>query len=104
HENTREIVTHGRRRKPRSQLYAYYKSNAMRRIRWLLPLAILAILGWVMVTYVKRKATLASEAPVAPRPLEQGLQGRANDWEYTQHSGDLPRVRVRAKSFKQIKE
>ena len=76
----------------------------MRRIRWLLPVAILAILAWVMVTYVKRKATLASEAPTAPPPLEQGLEGRANDWEYTQHSGDLPRVRIRAKSFRQIKE
>lgn len=76
----------------------------MRRLRWLLPAAIIAIAIWVWVTYSKRKAELASEAPVAPPPLEQGLEGSANDWIYTQNNGDLPRVRIKAKSFRQIKE
>ncbi|HXP86823.1 MAG TPA: hypothetical protein VN841_18985 [Bryobacteraceae bacterium] len=76
----------------------------MRRLRWLLPAAIIAIVVWIAVTYSKRKATLASEAPAPPPPLAQGLEGRANDWCYKQNSGDLPRVQICAKSFRQITE
>jgi lipopolysaccharide export system protein LptA len=76
----------------------------MRRLRWLLPPAIIAILIWVGLTYSQRKAALDSQAPAAPPPLEKGLEGRADDWLYTQNSGDLPRVKIRARSFRQIKE
>jgi lipopolysaccharide export system protein LptA len=76
----------------------------MRRLRWLLPPAIIAILIWVGITYSKRKARLESQAPAPPPPLEQGLEGRANDWLYTQNTGDLPRVTIRAKSLRQVKE
>src|SRR5271163_47718 len=76
----------------------------MRRLRWLLPAAIIAIAIWVWTTYSQRKAALESEAPTAPPPLEQGLEGRANDWCYKQNSGDLPRVRICAKNFRQKQE
>ena len=46
---------------------------------------------------------LAREAPPAPKPLETGINGRANNWVYTQSDGEHPRVTVRAKSFRQIK-
>ena len=75
----------------------------MRRSRWLILAAILGIVYFVAATYFKRKETLAKDAPAAPAPLETGIDGRANDWVYTQSDGTLPRVTVRAKSFRQVK-
>ncbi|MEQ1886304.1 MAG: LptA/OstA family protein [Bryobacteraceae bacterium] len=76
----------------------------MRFSRWLILAAIFAIVVSVSATYIKRKASIAHDVPAAPPPLETGLNGRANDWIYTQSDGDRPRVTVRAKSFKQIRE
>src|SRR5579863_3617083 len=75
----------------------------MRRSRWLILAAILGIVVFVGATYFKRKETLAKDAPAAPTPLETGIDGRANDWVYTQSDGTLPRVTIRAKSFRQVK-
>ncbi len=75
----------------------------MRFSRWLILAAILAIVAFVAQTYVKRKQTLAQNAPAPPPPLETGVDGRASDWVYTQSDGDRPRVTVRAKKFRQIK-
>jgi lipopolysaccharide export system protein LptA len=75
----------------------------MRRSRWLILAAILGIVIFVGSTYSKRKESLAKDAPAAPTPLETGIDGRANDWVYTQSDGTLPRVTVRAKSFRQVK-
>ena len=75
----------------------------MRRTGWLILAAILGIVVFVGATYFKRKETLAKDAPAAPTPLETGIDGRANDWVYTQSDGTLPRVTVRAKSFRQVK-
>ena len=75
----------------------------MRRSRWLVLAAILGIVIFVGATYFKRKETLAKDAPAPPTPLETGIDGRANDWVYTQSDGTLPRVTVRAKSFRQVK-
>jgi lipopolysaccharide export system protein LptA len=75
----------------------------MRRSRWLILAAILGIVVFVGATYFKRKETLAKDAPAAPTPLETGIDGRANDWVYTQSDGTLPRVTVRARSFRQLK-
>jgi lipopolysaccharide export system protein LptA len=76
----------------------------MRRTRWLIPPAIIAILVWVGITYLQRKADLASAAPPPPPRLGNGIEGQANDWFYTQYAGDLPRVTIRAKNFRQIQE
>jgi lipopolysaccharide export system protein LptA len=75
----------------------------MRRSRWLILAAILLIVTFIGATYLTRRATLAKDAPAPPPPLETGVEGRANDWVYTQSDGDHPRVTIRARSFKQIK-
>ncbi len=76
----------------------------MRRIRWLIPPAIIAILAWVGVTYLERKAQLASAAPPPPPRLGSGIEGIANDWCYSQNSGDIPKVKICAKNFRQIED
>ena len=53
--------------------------------------------------YIKRKANVGKDLPAPPARLESGLDGRADDWVYTQSDGSRDRVTVRAKSFKQIK-
>src|SRR5665213_798933 len=75
----------------------------MRWGRWLILAAIVFIGISVSRTYVQRKAALLRDAPPPPPKLETGVDGRANDWVYTQSDGDRPRVTVRAKSFKQVR-
>lgn len=75
----------------------------MRRVRWLILAAIVFIAVAVYTTYVQRKAALARDTIAPPPPLEKGIDGRANDWVYTQSDGNRPRVTVRAKSFQQVR-
>ena len=76
----------------------------MRLGRWLLAVAIIFISIAVGEIYVKRKAFLASDVPPPPRPMEKGVEGRAEKWEYTQTDGNRPRARIKADSFRQIEE
>src|ERR1700736_3532446 len=71
--------------------------------RWLILAALLAIIGFVGQTYIKRQQALALDTPAPPPRLETGINGRASDWVYTQSDGESPRVTVRAKSFRQVK-
>lgn len=66
----------------------------MRLLRWLLPLAILAIVITVAGVYIKNREILAKGAPKAPELLESHLQGRAIDWCYEQAKGDKSRVEI----------
>ncbi len=75
----------------------------MRLSRWLILAALLTIVVFVLQTYIKRQQALARDTPAAPRPLETGINGRANNWVYSQSDGEHPRVTVRAKSFRQVK-
>ena len=75
----------------------------MRFGRWLLLATILGIAGFVYESYIERKNALAKSVPPPPTPLETGVDGRANDWVYTESDGTRPKVTVRAKSFRQIK-
>ena len=75
----------------------------MRLIRWLILAAIFAIVVSVGATYINKKAAHVQEVLPTPPPLETGVEGRANDWVYTQSDGERPRVTVRAKSFKQVR-
>ena len=74
----------------------------MRRLRWLLPVAILAILGAVAVVYLRQRALLDANAPQKPKLLESGVAGRALDWCYEQAKGDKPRVEICAAKMNDV--
>ena len=76
--------------------YSHRKEWLVNRLRQLA--AIFAIVVSVSATYIKRKATIAEEVPPAPPPLETGVDGRANDWVYTQSDGDRPTTRLPQRS------
>lgn len=76
----------------------------MRRTRWLFLAAIVAIIFAVCTAYIKNRDILAKEAPVHPKPLETGIEGRAADWEHTEFKGDKKHFTVRARNFRQIKD
>lgn len=61
----------------------------MRRTRWLFLAAILGIVAWVSATYLKTKAFSDRNAPVAPKPLEAGIDARSQKWTYTKSNGTL---------------
>jgi lipopolysaccharide export system protein LptA len=76
----------------------------MRHTRWLFLAAIVAIVFLVGATYIKRRDALEKEAPVRPKPLETGLDGRANDWQHTVFKGDKKQFTIRARNIREIKE
>jgi hypothetical protein len=73
----------------------------MRRLRWLLPVAILAILGFVAAIYIRQRALLEANANDKPPLLADGLKGQALDWCYDQAQGDTSRVRICASKMNQ---
>jgi lipopolysaccharide export system protein LptA len=76
----------------------------MRRTRWLLLAAILGILGWVSATYVKTKAFSDKNAPVAPKPLEAGIDARSQKWTYTKSNGTLQLFSITAGEMSENKD
>lgn len=76
----------------------------MRRLRWLLPVAILAIVVAVASYYLEGLRQFNANAPNLPEMLESALAGRANDWCYTQSELDRPRFKVCAERFEQVLE
>jgi lipopolysaccharide export system protein LptA len=76
----------------------------MRHTRWLFLAAIVAIVVMVGVTYYQRRAILDHEVIVHPKPLENGVDGRANDWQHTVFKGDQKHFTIRARSIREIKE
>ncbi len=74
----------------------------LRRLRWLLPVAILAILGAVATLYLRQRALLDQSAPKRPKLLESGVEGRALDWCYDQAHGDKPRVQICASKMNNV--
>lgn len=75
--------------------------SGMRRLRWLLPLAILSIAAAVGSMYWKQRARLAREAPAPPARLAAGIQGQAVDWCYAQSQGERTQVDVCAARFRE---
>ncbi len=74
----------------------------MRRLRWLLPVAILSIAAAVGSIYLKQRAKLAQEVPPQPERLGSGVQGQAFNWCYTQSEGDRTHVKVCAAKFREV--
>jgi len=76
----------------------------MRRTRWLFLAAIFAIVFLVGATYLKRREAMERDAPVHPKPLETGIDGRANDWQHTVFKGDKKQFTIRARNIREIKD
>lgn len=76
----------------------------MRHTRWLFLAAIVAIVSMVVATYLKQRGILAKDAPVHPKPLEAGLDGRSNEWQYTVFKGDRKHFIIRARNIREIRE
>ena len=59
---------------------------------------------WSAPAYLKRRDILDKEPPVHPKPLETGVDGRANDWQHTVFKGDKKHFTIRARNIREIKE
>jgi lipopolysaccharide export system protein LptA len=57
----------------------------MRGTRWLILVAIAAILGGVATTYRRQKTALEQQAPPKPKALPLDLASSAEDWHHTQY-------------------
>ncbi|MFN7993453.1 MAG: LPS export ABC transporter periplasmic protein LptC [Bryobacteraceae bacterium] len=77
----------------------------MRGTRWLILIAISAILAGVAVTYRLQKTVLQEKAPPKPHALEAALNSVAQDWVWVQTSAEGKTVcRITAKDFRQVKD
>ena len=74
----------------------------MRHTRWLFLAAIVAIVFVVVTTYIKNRDILAKEPAVHPKPLETGVDGRANDWQHTVFKGDQKHFTIRARNIREL--
>ena len=76
----------------------------MRRTRWLFLAAIVAVIFFVGASFIKRRDILERDPRVQPKPLELGVDGRANNWEHTVFKGDKKHFTIRARNIREIKE
>jgi lipopolysaccharide export system protein LptA len=76
----------------------------MRGTRWLLLVAIAAIVAGVAYTYYKNKAFLNSNAPQKLDPLSSQLNATAQDWEVsdTDHKTGRKKFDIRAKNMETL--
>jgi len=76
----------------------------MRHTRWLFLAAIVAICLVVGITYYQRRAILGREVIVHPKPLESGVDSRANGWQHTEFKGDQKHFTIFARNMRAIKD
>ena len=77
----------------------------LRRLRWLLVVALFFTVAFVAKTYREQKAQLKREAPKASTPLPDYLSASfSGGWNWEKKDGDRTVVNVRAKTLEQIKE
>src|ERR1017187_4085647 len=78
----------------------------MRGMRWLLLVAIAAILGGVVYQYRAQKKLLAGNAPVAPAPLSTDLSASSQHWHYRDKDLKTGRVKsdIDAEGMQQVKD
>src|SRR5437016_3672184 len=73
--------------------------------RWLLLLAIFAIVGWLRVEYTARRRTIEQQAPAKPAMLPLDVAGKAEDWHHIKYDEKGRRIfEIWARNFKQEKE
>ncbi len=75
-------------------------------MRWLLLVAIAAILGGVVYQYRAQKKLLAGNAPAAPAPLSTALRSSAEHWHFRDTDLKTGRIKadIDAESMQQVKD
>src|SRR5438270_7157173 len=73
----------------------------MRRTRWLILAAILAVTFTVGTTYFASVERARRDAPPPAKPLGVGVEGTAEGWHYRHDEGGCPVFEARAKKFQQ---
>src|SRR6266478_6396461 len=68
----------------------------MRSTRWLLLVAIVAILGGVGYIYKAQKLAIKAEAPPKPASLPDDLNSSAQNWSYTESTSTYTKVEMSA--------
>jgi lipopolysaccharide export system protein LptA len=76
----------------------------MRGARWLLLLAMVAIVGTVGLTYRAQKRILRDQAPAKPKALPPELNFSAENYHLRKSGKDGTLVEIWAKDFKQVKD
>jgi lipopolysaccharide export system protein LptA len=80
----------------------------MRGARWLLLVAIAAILGGIGFTYRAQKTRRRAQDPPRPAPLPLNLNSTSVEWSYdeTDTKSDRPcsKIQIRAQDFKELKD
>ncbi len=76
----------------------------MRGTRWLLLVAILAVLGGTWYTYIAQRRSDKAHAAPKPPELEHRLSAAAGDWTWDRYDAGKAIVKIRAKAFRQVAE
>ncbi|MBI4889822.1 MAG: hypothetical protein HY821_04295 [Acidobacteria bacterium] len=76
----------------------------LRRARWLILLAIVAIAATVGSVFFIQKEVLRRNKPTVSKPLPFNSSASANLWEYEMKSGDNSKLLIRAAHFEQVKD
>ena len=78
----------------------------MRGMRWLLLVAIAAILCGVVYQYRAQKKLLAGNVPAAPDPLSADLSASSKHWQYRDKDLTTGRIKsdIDAESMQQVKD
>ncbi len=78
--------------------------HMIRRARWLILLAIVAIAVTVFSVYRTRRQAIARSRPKPAAPLPANISATANKWQYEIKSGDRARLIMRSSFFEQVKD
>jgi lipopolysaccharide export system protein LptA len=76
----------------------------MRGTRWLLLVAILAIICGVGLTYRAQKRTLREEAPARPARLPDELNSSAQKWIYSETTSTYTKIEAAADDFREARD
>ena len=78
----------------------------MRGPRWLLLLAIAAILGGIVFTYRAQKRSAAAHAPARPKDLPDDLHASAQLWHWVETDAKTGHIRadITAEDFREVKD
>ena len=81
-----------------------YSGNYMRGTRWLLLVAIVAILAGIAATYRAQKRALAGKSPPKPAQLPLSVMGTRDDFHWTRRDGGRTLAEIHASQLKQEKD